>query len=62
MRTSLLGLAAAAMAATAEAALPHILFMLVDDWGHADVGFHRPAGFNVREGNSFFRKQRSCAR
>ena len=34
-----LGLAAAAPP------LPHLMYLLVDDWGHADVGYHRP-GFN----------------
>ncbi len=29
----------------AAAAKPHIVFMLVDDWGWGNVGWHRP-GFN----------------
>jgi arylsulfatase B len=33
------------IAKTLSAPLPHIVALLVDDWGHADVGFHRP-GFN----------------
>lgn len=28
-------------AAAERASAPHILMMLVDDWGWADVGFHR---------------------
>jgi arylsulfatase A-like enzyme len=39
-----LALAVFATAATA-APLPHLMYLLVDDWGHADVGYHRP-GFN----------------
>ena len=40
-------LAAAALVSSAAAAppLPHLMYLLVDDWGHADVGYHRP-GFN----------------
>ena len=40
-------LAAAALASALAAAspLPHLMYLLVDDWGHADVGYHRP-GFN----------------
>ena len=26
-------------------ALPHIVFLLVDDFGWADAGWHRPAGY-----------------
>lgn len=33
--------AVAAAAAPERAPAPHILMMLVDDWGWADVGFHR---------------------
>lgn len=32
-------------AVAAAAAKPHIVFMLVDDWGWGNVGWHRP-GFN----------------
>ena len=32
--------------ASAQAALPHLIFNLIDDFGWANVGFHRPAGFN----------------
>jgi len=38
-------LIASSMAAMASP-LPHIIMLLVDDWGHSDVGFHREAGFN----------------
>ena len=27
--------------AVASAAKPHLVFMLVDDWGWANVGYHR---------------------
>jgi hypothetical protein len=26
--------------------LPHLIFNLIDDFGWANVGYHRPAGFN----------------
>ena len=43
---AIIALAAAFGAAPAAAAsLPHLMYFLVDDWGFADVGFHRP-GFN----------------
>lgn len=35
--------AAAAVSATAAALSPHVLVILVDDWGHANVGFHASA-------------------
>lgn len=34
------------IASSMASPLPHIVMLLVDDWGHADVGFHRQAGFN----------------
>ena len=34
------------LTASNAAALPHIVFMLVDDWGWGNVGYHRPPGFN----------------
>ena len=41
-----LALAGATLATASAAALPHIVMFLVDDWGHADVGYHRNPGFN----------------
>ena len=41
----MLGLISLSLATTVIAAPPHIIFNLVDDWGWADVGYHRP-GFN----------------
>jgi hypothetical protein len=43
----LLAIAAAVLATANAAALPHIVYMLVDDWGYADVGYHRKPDFNV---------------
>lgn len=39
-------LLAGAAAATAASARPHVLLILLDDWGHANLGAHRsdPAG------------------
>ena len=34
------------IASSMASPLPHIVMLLVDDWGHADVGFHRQSGFN----------------
>jgi len=31
--------------ATAVAAVPHLVFNLIDDWGWADVGYHRDPSF-----------------
>ena len=31
-------------AATSSTAKPHVLLVVVDDWGYANVGFHRPEG------------------
>ena len=45
---SLVLLASVATAAPTSAAptKPHVVFFLVDDWGHANVGYHRQPGFN----------------
>lgn len=35
---TLLAAAASSAALAAAAPLPHLMYLLVDDWGHADVG------------------------
>ena len=37
----ILATSAASLPSSEQATKPHIVFMLVDDWGWADVGYHR---------------------